>query len=458
MARGKKKETLTPEDRLQAALVPESEQPYPVPGNWCWVYWGVCGDFQAGSAFKNEYQGLTEYKIPFYKVGSLKYSDSNGILYDASNTVNEEVRIKLKAALIPKNSIIFAKIGEAIRLNRRSINPVPCCIDNNLMSFHAKVCLTKYVYFWSLGIDLYNYTNATTVPAIRKSDLEKVAFPLAPSAEQQRIVDRIESLFAKLDEAKQKAQDALDSFETRKAAILHKAFTGELTAQWRKEHGVGMESWEKKALGDITDILSSKRIYKEEYTANGIPFFRSSEVVDLYDTGNTKPTFFISEQRYEEIKNQYGVPDVGDLLVTSVGTIGKTWIVDNRKFYYKDGNLTQVKKSKLLDMRFLQFYIMSPEFKKQIDETVSGSAYNALTIVKFKKIRLPIPSVIEQSRIVRILDDLLAKEQQAKEAAEGVLEQIDLIKKAILARAFRGELGTNDPREESAVELLKQGL
>ena len=68
---------------------------------------------------------------------------------------------------------------------------------------------------------------------------------------------------------------------------------------------------------------------------------------------------------------------------------------------------------------------------------------------------MPIPSVVEQSRIVRILDALLAKEQQAKEAAEGVLEQIDLIKKAILARAFRGELGTNDPTEESAVELLK---
>ena len=68
---------------------------------------------------------------------------------------------------------------------------------------------------------------------------------------------------------------------------------------------------------------------------------------------------------------------------------------------------------------------------------------------------MPIPSVVEQSRIVRILDDLLAKEQQAKEAAEGVLEQIDLIKKAILARAFRGELGTNNPSEESAVKLLK---
>lgn len=68
------------------------------------------------------------------------------------------------------------------------------------------------------------------------------------------------------------------------------------------------------------------------------------------------------------------------------------------------------------------------------------------------------PTIEEQAQIVLLIDDLLAKEQQAKEAAEGVLEQIDLMKKAILARAFRGELGTNDPREESAVELLKQVL
>lgn len=66
------------------------------------------------------------------------------------------------------------------------------------------------------------------------------------------------------------------------------------------------------------------------------------------------------------------------------------------------------------------------------------------------------PKINEQSEIVRRLDGLLAKEQQAKAAAEAVLDQIDLIKKAILARAFRGELGTNDPAEESAVELVKR--
>ena len=86
---------------------------------------------------------------------------------------------------------------------------------------------------------------------------------------------------------------------------------------------------------------------------------------------------------------------------------------------------------------------------------MSGNAITRLTLSKIKTAPITVCSLDEQNEIVRILDDLLAKEQQAKEAAERVLEQIDLIKKAILARAFRGELGTNDPSEESAMELLK---
>ena len=451
MARGKKKETLTPEDRLQAALVPESEQPYPVPGNWRWVYWGVCGDFQAGSAFKNEYQGLTEYKIPFYKVGSLKYSDSNGILYDASNTVNEEVRIKLKAALIPKNSIIFAKIGEAIRLNRRSINPVPCCIDNNLMSFHAKVCLTKYVYFWSLGIDLYNYTNATTVPAIRKSDLEKLDFPLAPSAEQQRIVNRIESLFAKLDEAKQKAQDALGSFETRKAAILHKAFTGELTARWRKEHDVGMESWKEETLESVCYSIFDGDHMPPPKSEQGIPFL----VISNVNTGHLsfENTRFVPESYYEALSDTRK-PGYGDVLYTLVGSYGIPVIVDSEYPFCFQRHMALLK-PKNIDSYYLWYILQSREMFEKATQIATGTAQLTVPIKGLRKLKFNCASANEQIEIVRILDDLLAKEQQAKEAAEGVLEQIDLIKKAILARAFRGELGTNNPSEESAVELLK---
>ena len=168
--------------------------------------------------------------------------------------------------------------------------------------------------------------------------------------------------------------------------------------------------------------------------------------------------FFISKDRYDEINKKYGVPEVGDLLVTSVGTIGKTWIVDERKFYYKDGNITQVKKNSSINMKYLNYFICSENFKKQVSDTVAGTAYNALTIIKFKNILISIPTLPEQTEIVRIIDGLLAKEQQANELSENALAKIDLIKKAILARAFRGELGTNNPADEPAIELLKRVL
>ena len=457
MAKGRKKEPMTPEERLQAALVPESERPYKVPGNWCWVYWGVCGDFRAGSAFKNEYQGLSKYEIPFYKVGSLKYSDSNGILYDTSNTINEEIRSKLKAVLIPENSIIFAKIGEAIRLNRRSISPVACCIDNNLMSFCAKACLTKYVYFWSLGIDLYNYTNATTVPAIRKSDLERVPFPLAPCVEQQRIVDRIESLFAKLDEARQKAQDALDSVELRKAAILHKAFTGELTAPWRKEHGVRIGSWENSTVGRVCQDVKVGIVIKpsQYYTdpENGTPAFRSANVrenhIDDFDW------VYLNHVGMEN--NSRSIVHTGDVLVVRSGNPGTSCVV-SEKFdgYNAIDILIAVPDHKKISSDFLSAYTNSPFGKRLIFESKRGMALAHFNVKGYSELPIKVPPIHEQLEIVRLLDDLLAKEQQAKDTAQKVLEQIDLIKKAVLARAFRGELGTNDPNEESAAEWLKQ--
>ncbi|MCL2356563.1 MAG: restriction endonuclease subunit S [Defluviitaleaceae bacterium] len=247
-----KMQSLPPEERLAQALVPEDEQPYAVPENWVWTYWKVCGNLTAGIGFKPAFQGFTEYDIPFYKVGSLKHTDDFGYLHDGSNTINEEIRAELKAALIPANSTIFAKIGEAIRLNRRSLNSAPCCIDNNLIAFVPfPVCNHKFAFFWSTAKEFYGLANATTVPAIRKSDLERLPFPLPPLPEQHRIVTRIESLFEKLDRAKELVASALSSFENRKAAILHKAFTGELTAAWREENSVSFETWTSKKTGRV---------------------------------------------------------------------------------------------------------------------------------------------------------------------------------------------------------------
>ena len=113
----------------------------------------------------------------------------------------------------------------------------------------------------------------------------------------------------------------------------------------------------------------------------------------------------------------------------------------------------------VLNYRFLYYTLLNPETLDAVIAETKGVVGQAnISVSQSRNLKLTVPSIIEQTEIVRILDSLFAKEQQAKEAAEAVLEQIDLLKKSILARAFRGELGTNDPTEESAIELLKTVL
>lgn len=445
MAGKKIQAQLTPEEKLQQALVPEAEQPYKIPANWCWTY------------LKNVSDCLDNFRKPINanernaRLGDVPYYGATGqVGWIDDYLTNEEL------VLLGEDGAPFLDLlkNKAYLINGKA------WVNN-----HAHILRSKFgtmgnrlLIEYLNSFDFTGFVTGTTRLKLTQASMNKIIIPLVPLAEQQRIVERIESLFAKLDEAKENMQNVLEGFETRKAAILHKAFTGELTAKWRKQHGVSMDTWEEKKLGDVTDILSSKRIYKNEYVNEGIPFFRSSEIVDLYEYGYTEPKFFISKDRYDEINKKYCVPEVGDLLVTSVGTIGKTWIVDERKFYYKDGNITQVKKNSSINMKYLNYFICSENFKKQVSDTVAGTAYNALTIIKFKNILISIPTLPEQTEIVRIIDGLLAKEQQANELSENALAKIDLIKKAILARAFRGELGTNNPADEPAIELLKRVL
>ena len=433
------------------ALIPEAEQPYPIPENWRWKKWGNMGEFVAGSGFKKEYQGFTNYSIPFYKVGSLKFSDSSGYIDDNTNTINEIIRNYLKAYLIPSQSILFAKIGEAIRVNRRSITRIPCCIDNNLMAFIPQKCLMRYAYYWSYTINLYDYMNATIVPSIRKSDLQEIPFPLPPLAEQQRIVDCIESLFAKLDAARDKAQAVLDGYEQCRAAILHRAFTGELTAKWRAEHGVDLNSWKQIKLIDCL-----KERPRNGYSPKPVNYVTPYKSMTLSATtsGVFLPQFFkyIDETIPDD---SYLWLAQGDILIQRANSIDKVgtsaiYTGKHHEFIYPD-LMMKLRIQNNIDANFIAYYLKTSDSMDYFRKNAVGTAGNMPKINQKIVSDLPVvlPSVAEQTAIVKILNNLFFKEQWAKEAAEIILSRIDMMKKAILGRAFRGQLGTNDPSERA---------
>lgn len=454
MARAKKEAALTPEERLQAALVPDWEWPYKLPENWCWVKASAVARIYTGNSISE-------------KIKADKYAgQQEGLLFIATkdigfdNAINYETDIRIpdypNFKIAPANTALLCIEGGSAGRKVGFVNR-EVCFGNKLCVFAAEKVNSKFIYYILQSqyfIQQFNNRKHGLIGGVSVNDLAEIGFPLSPLAEQQRIVDRIESLFAKLDEAKEKAQAVVDSFETRKAAILHKAFTGELTAKWREEHDVGMESWEHHQFSDLCAIVrggSPRPAGDPRYYDGNIPFMKVADI-----TRNDSP--YVSKVEYsikEEGLKKTRMVEANTLLLTNSGaTLGVPAITTIRTTF-NDGIAAFIG----LDIDSLLFYYYFWTSKTAFLRSINmGAAQPNLNTKLIGEVEIDVPQTAERVEIARVLNALLSKEQQAKEAAEAVLDQIDLMKKSILACAFRGELGTNDPNEESAVELLKRTI
>ena len=464
MARAKKEATLTPEERLQVALVPDWDWPYKLPENWCWTKIGSISSLHRGVSYKktDAHTERRENSCLVMRGGNI----CEGSIDTEADNIYVDISLVAENQIVRKNDIIIvASTGSTKVIGRAGISKM----DYLDVAFGAFLLLVRpstkvnqrYIDYFFLSDNYRNrikkLASGININNIRGEYITETLVPLAPLAEQQRIVDRIESLFTKLDEAKEKAQTVVDSFETRKAAILHKAFTGELTAKWREERGVGMESWHLRTIGEVCENVKVGIVIKpSQYYVpqnEGTPAFRSANVrecrIDDFDW------VYLNEKGMKD--NSRSIVHTGDVLVVRSGNPGTACVVPERFDGYNAIDiLIAVPNKKIIISDYLCYYTNSPLGKKTVEIGKRGIALTHFNVKGFSQMPINIPTIPEQVVIVRTLGDLFAQEQQAKEAAEAVLDQIDLMKKSILARAFRGELGTNDPNEESAVELLRQ--
>jgi type I restriction enzyme S subunit len=158
-------------------------------------------------------------------------------------------------------------------------------------------------------------------------------------------------------------------------------------------------------IGKLCEISSSKRIFAKEYQKSGVPFFRGKEITEKYN-GKLEVTteLFISEEKYLELESKFEVPKEGDLLLTSVGTLGSTYVVKKGdKFYFKDGNLTWFKNFIGLNSQYLKYWLESPEGKGQLKKSEIGSSQQAYTIANLKLMQINLPSIDIQLNIVNYI-------------------------------------------------------
>lgn len=205
-------------------------------------------------------------------------------------------------------------------------------------------------------------------------------------------------------------------------------------------------------LGEITDITSSKRIKMADYVPAGIPFFRSKEIIELSKGGEISTELFITQKQFDDIEKRFGAPQKGDILLTSVGTLGVPYHVEEKQlpFYFKDGNLTWMMNFKSnVNSRYIYYWLTSQTGKRKIDEISIGTTQRAITIIALKSLEIELPEIQIQNTITQILDSICDKialntqiNQTLEAMAQGLFKSwfvdFDPVKAKMEARASGG--------------------
>ncbi len=470
MAKEKKSTpTLTVEEKLQAALVPKDEQPYKIPDTWRWIY--------APSIFKIEYgKGLSSKQL---EESGFPVFGANGLIGYYSEYMYDD-----EQALMSCRGAYSGVMNKSV--------PKSYVTSNSLViSSETKDITADYICYLFSALDVSRLISGSAQPQVTVQSFEMFPIPLPPIKEQQRIVARIESLFSQLDEAKDKAQEVIDGFDSRRAAILAQAFSGKLTEKWREEihcyrnnylqeidqlaAKIGRKNM-KKVQNDFADDIATiipnswastdlERIARkitdgEHKTPKRVSEYCGYYLLSARNVRNgaisLEDVDYVDKDEYEKISKRCN-PTVGDVLISCSGSVGRVCVVEDNNKY------CMVRSAAVISLlagvpRFVMYMLQSNYVQEQIKALTKQTAQANLFLGAISALVIPFPSKEEQEKIVEILDRILLAMEEAKEIAEKTIEEIDLIKKSILTKAFRGKLGTCDPSDASALNELKNIL
>lgn len=417
-----------------------------------------------------------------------------------------------KVRMLPKNTTLICCIGS---IGKVAYSEVESCSNQQINSLVAKENCVYPLYNYYLVNSIFfqsqmlENSSATTISILNKSSTEKLLFPLPPLNEQKRIVEKLDFLFEKTKRAKEIIEEIKIDIENRKISILDRAFKGTLTSKWRNENKTSdvkellksineekIKKWEEDCLqaekdgnkktkkptitevkdmivpvdeqpyklpdswvwvrlGDIIDNI--KYGYTASSQENGdAKLLRITDIQNDEVNWDTVPYCQISEEEFKTY--QLKVRDI--LIARTGGTIGKTFLIKeipkNLKSVYAS-YLIKFYPNKNISEIYLKNYFSTDLYWKLLKMKSRGTGQPNVNSPSLQALLIPLPPLEEQQEIVRVLDEVLENENKVKELLE-LEERIDILEKSILHKAFKGELGTQNSSDESALELLKEIL
>jgi type I restriction enzyme S subunit len=245
--------------------------------SWEYVSLGDVCVFKGGSGFKESFQGKDDGDHPFIKVSDLNLRGNEKYVINSNNWVSDFELKELKAALQPIGATVFAKVGAALKLNRRRLLVRPTAIDNNMMAAipDEKHLNREYLYFFLLGEDLGRFSQESAVPSINQGHLESIKIPLPPLAEQRKIAEILRTW----DEAIETAEAELKTKQERKRGLMVKCLAPAIEAK-------GANGWRTVRLGEICNPQQWRTIGQSQMTATGTPVYGANSFIGFFSESN----------------------------------------------------------------------------------------------------------------------------------------------------------------------------
>jgi restriction endonuclease, S subunit len=352
--------------------------------------------------------------------------DSNGLPFFQGNADFGEIYPAVRMWCSEPTKIAQEKdvlISVRAPIGALNIANCECCIGRGLAALTVNEDICAQEYLWhvlSSKVDELNSKGTgSTFKAINKKTLSEIEIPLPPLDEQRKIaavLDKVSDLIAK-------RRQQLDKLDELVKSRFIELFGDPLVDDGR---------YPKRALGALAEVGSSKRIFEKEYVAEGVPFYRTKEIVELSKGNRITTELFITRERYDEIRDEYGMPQKGDLLISAVGTIGVIWIVDGQNdFYFKDGNLLRVAATERFAPTYLK-HLLESLIGAYKQEMSSGTAYAALTISALKEMQVYEVPLAEQEQFAAFV----AQTDKSKLAVQQGLQELEILKKSLMQEYF----------------------